>query len=98
MSSGLPLMAFGYIKDDKLIVFTQHKELGYGKGKQGNWWALRAFGAICEAEERLPYPLTKWEFPLELELAVERILKARQREFQLVSEEECAKMIKEILG
>lgn len=46
-------MAFGYIVEDRLIVYTFRKELGYGKGKSGNWWALRALGAICEREERL---------------------------------------------
>ncbi len=96
-------MAFGHLSHDgeKLIVYTEHKELGYGKGKRGNWWALIAFSAIADKKEDLSEDyrgiegyLSKWTFPASCELAVRRILEARDRQFRLLSQEECTEQLK----
>jgi len=90
-------MAFGYIDGDKLVLFTLRRDLGYGKGKRGSWWALIAFSAIADVREELRYPLTKWIFPLQLKLAVERILTQRNADFELLKEEQCTQKISEII-
>ena len=89
-------MAFGYINGDKLVLFTFRRDLGSGKGKRGSWWALIAFGAMADMREELQYPLSKWIFPLEIKLAVERILNRRNANFELMSEQECAHRISEL--
>jgi hypothetical protein len=90
-------MTFGYIDGDKLILFTFRRDLGSGKGKRGSWWALIAFDAMADAREELQYPLTKWIFPVEIRLAVERILNRRSANFELMSEEGCAQRISEVM-
>jgi hypothetical protein len=90
-------MAFGYINGDKLVLFTFRRDLGSGKGKRGSWWALIAFDAMADMREELQYPLTKWIFPLEIKLAVKRILNRRNANFELMSEEECAHRISEVM-
>jgi len=98
-------MAFGHLSHDgeKLIVYTEHKELGYGKGKSGNWWALIAFDVIADEKKDLSKDyegiegyLSKWTFPASCELAVRRILEARDRQFRLLSQEECNKQLKKL--
>ncbi len=91
-------MATGCIKGDKLVAITERSELGYGHGKSGNWWALRAFGAMCDRETELPYPYTMWEFPAEIRLAVERVLKERGRELELLTPEELARLVERMGG
>jgi hypothetical protein len=90
-------MAFGYIDGDSLVLFTFRRDLGSGKGKRGSWWALIAFDAMADIREELQYPLTKWIFPLETKLAVERILNRRHANLELMSEEECARRISEVV-
>jgi hypothetical protein len=92
-------MAFGrpYVDGDKLILFTFRRDLGSGKGKRGSWWALIAFDAMADLREELQYPLTKWIFPLEIRLAVERILNRRHVSFELMSEKECDQRISEVM-
>jgi hypothetical protein len=90
-------MAFGYIDGDKLVLFTSRRDLGYGKGKRGSWWALIAFSAMADVREELQYPLTKWVFPLEIKLAVERILNQRNANFELMNEEQCTQRISEVM-
>jgi hypothetical protein len=90
-------MAFGYIEGNKLVLFTYRRDLGYGKGKRGSWWALIAFSALADDREELQYPLTKWIFPVEIKLAVERILKQRKANLELIDEEECTRRISEIM-
>ena len=90
-------MAFGYTSGDRLILFTFRRDLGYGKGKRGSWWALIAFDAMADMREELQYPLTKWIFPLEIKLAVERILSRRNAGFELMSEEECTQKMSEVM-
>jgi hypothetical protein len=90
-------MAFGYIDGDKLILFTFRRDLGSGKGKRGSWWALIAFDAMADMREQLQFPLTKWIFPLEIKLAVERILNRRNASFELMNEKECAQRISEVM-
>ncbi len=70
-------MPIGTVDADKLKVVTERRNLGYGHGKSGNWWALRAFGAVCDEQIELEYPFTLWVFPAGIKLAVERILKER---------------------
>jgi hypothetical protein len=90
-------MVFGYVDGDKLILFTFRRDLGSGKGKRSSWWALIAFDAMADLREELQYPLTKWIFPLEIRLAVERILNRRHTSFELMSEKECDQRISEIM-
>jgi hypothetical protein len=90
-------MAFGYIDGDKLVLFTLRRDLGYGKGKRGSWWALIAFSAMADVREELEYPLTKLVFPLEIKVAVERILQQRNANFELVNEQQCTQRISEVL-
>jgi len=90
-------MAFGYIDGDRLVLFTFRRDLGYGKGRRGSWWALIAFSAMADAREELQYPLTKWVFPLEIRLAVERILYQRNASFELMNEEQCNQRIFELM-
>jgi hypothetical protein len=90
-------MAFGYIDGDKLILFTPRRDLGYGRGKRGSWWALIAFSAMADVREELQYPLTKWVFPLEIKVAVERILRQRNANFELMNEEQCTQRISEVV-
>jgi hypothetical protein len=90
-------MAFGYIDGDKLILFTLRRDLGYGKGKRGSWWALIAFSAMADVREELQYPLTKWVFPLEIKVAIERILYQRNANFELMNEKQCTRKISEVL-
>ena len=92
--AGRPRTVFGYINGDKLIL---RRDLGSGKGKRGSWWALIAFDAMADMREELQYPLTKWIFPVEIKLAVERILNRRNANFELTSEEECAQRISEVM-
>lgn len=77
-------MPIGNVAGDKLVVITERSDLGWGKGKHGNWWALRAFSAMCDAQDELPYPYERWTFPASIRLAVERILKERGRELEIV--------------
>ena len=88
-------MAFGYIENDTLIIFTFKKELGYGRGKSGNWWALQAIDAIADGSERLEYSITRWSFPAHLQMAIERILQSRGRPFEvLASKSQCDEIVK----
>jgi hypothetical protein len=90
-------MAFGYVDSDKLVLFTSRRDLGYGKGKRGSWWALIAFSAMADVRIELQYPLTKWVFPLEIKLAVDRILNQRNANFELMNEEQCTQRISEVM-
>jgi len=90
-------MAFGYVDGDKLILFTFRRDLGSGRGKRGSWWALIAFDAMADMREEIQYPLTKWIFPLEIKLAIERILNQRSANFELMSEKECEQRISEVM-
>lgn len=81
-------MPIGNVQDEKLVVVTERGDLGYGWGKRGNWWALRAFGALCDEQQELPYPYTLWVFPASIRLAVERVLQERGRELELLSKPE----------
>lgn len=90
-------MAFGYIDGDMLVLYTFRRDLGYGKGKRGNWWVLRAFDAIADMREELHYPLTKWTFRLEIKLGVERILNRRNADFELMSKEDCIQRISDVM-
>jgi len=90
-------MAFGYIDGDKMVLFTYRRDLGYGKGRRGSWWALVAFSALADDREELPYPLTKWIFPVEIKVAVERILEQRKANLELMNEEQCAQRTSEIM-
>lgn len=90
-------MAFGYVDGNKLVLFTLRRDLGYGRGKRGSWWALIAFSAMADVREELQYPLTKWVFPLEIKVAVERILRQRNANFELMSKEQCTQRISEVL-
>ncbi|MCL5958765.1 MAG: peptidyl-tRNA hydrolase [Chloroflexi bacterium] len=65
-------MPVGCVDGDKLAVVTVRSDLGWGKGKHGNWWALRAFSAMCDQHDDLPYPYGLWTFPSSIHLAVER--------------------------
>ena len=78
-------MPLACVNGDKLHVLTERGDLGYGRGKSGSWWALIAFDAMCDEQVELPYPYTLWVFPLEIRLAVERILVKRGRELRVVS-------------
>ena len=78
----------GCVVGDKLQVLTERGDLGYGRGKSGSWWALIAFGALCDEQVELPYPYTLWVFPPEVRLAVERLLRKRGRELAMVSHPE----------
>jgi len=98
-------MAFGYRTRDgeRLIVYTERKELGHSKGKRGNWWALRAFGAIADSQEELDKDyegregyLDKWVFPISCELAVKRILDERVRQFTLLPEKESTERLERL--
>ncbi|MFW5748076.1 MAG: hypothetical protein ACOCYT_00535 [Chloroflexota bacterium] len=82
-------MALAYFNDDdysdeKLIVFTFLKELGYGSAHSGNWWAQRALLAIADDEARLRGIITRWTFPLGTQIAVERIIASRGRRLSLL--------------
>lgn len=90
-------MAFGYIDENKLVLFTYRRDLGYGRGKRGSWWALIAFSALADDREELHYPITKWIFPVEIKLAVERILKQRNANLELMNKEQCTERISEII-
>ena len=63
-------MAFGYLDDTQLILYSFKKELGYGRGRKGNWRALIALDALCDEQERLTkrlhvgYFLGKCDLPL----------------------------------
>ncbi|MDA8220068.1 MAG: hypothetical protein M0Z94_20900 [Dehalococcoidales bacterium] len=81
-------MPIGNVQGDKLVVVTERGDLGHGRGKSGNWWALRAFGAMCDEQIDLPYPYTKWVFPTSIRLAVERVLNERGCELEVLSDEE----------
>jgi hypothetical protein len=52
---------------------------------------------MADVREELQYPLTKWVFPLEIKVAVERILQQRNANFELVNEEQCTQRISEVL-
>jgi hypothetical protein len=90
-------MAFGYVDGDKLVLFTCRRDLGYGKGRRGSWWALIAFSAMADFRTEFQYPLTKWVFPLEIKLAVERILNQRKANFELMNEEQCTQRVSEVM-
>lgn len=81
-------MPLGCAVGDKLHVLAERGDLGYGRGKSGSWWALTAFDALCDEQVELPYPYTLWVFPLEVRLAVERLLQKRGRELRMVSHPE----------
>jgi hypothetical protein len=49
MSGESGVVALGYVDGDKLILVTPRRDLGYGKGKGGSWWALTAFSAMANA-------------------------------------------------
>lgn len=91
-------MPIGNVQGEKLVVVTERGDLGYGRGKSGNWWALRAFGAMCDEQREMPYPYTLWVFPASIRLAVERVLKERNRELELVSKEEFERLVASIVG
>jgi hypothetical protein len=52
---------------------------------------------MADMREELQYPLTKWIFPLQIRLAVERILNRRNASFELMSEKECTQRIFEVM-
>ena len=81
-------MPIGSVQGEKLTVLTERADLGYGHGKGGNWWALRAFGAMCDQQIDMPYPYTLWVFPASIHLAVERVLKERGRDLELLTKPE----------
>lgn len=81
-------MAIGCVVGDKLHVLTERGDLGYGRGKSGSWWALIAFDALCDDQVEMPDRYTLWVFPLQIRLAVERLLRKRGRELMMVSHPE----------
>ena len=91
-------MAFGYIDKDKLIVYTPRSDLGYGKGRRGNWWALRAFSALCDQHVSLQYPMEFWQFPKDFLEPVKRIIAERNRDFELLDKKSCQKLAKEFVS
>jgi hypothetical protein len=42
---------------------------------------------MADVRDELEYPLTKWVFPLEIKVAVERILRQRNANFELMNQE-----------
>jgi hypothetical protein len=52
---------------------------------------------MADAHEELQYPLTKWVFPLEIRLAVKRILNQRNASFESMNEEQCNQRIFEVM-
>lgn len=91
-------MPLGNVQGERLVVLTERGDLGYGRGKSGNWWALRAFGALCDEQIDLPHPYTLWVFPTLLRLAIERIMRERGRELALVGKAEFESTLSRIVA
>lgn len=89
-------MPIGTVDGDKLKVITERRDLGYGHGKSGNWWALGAFGAMCDEQIELECPFTLWVFPAGIKLAVERVLKEHGYELTMLTKAEFEREVEEI--